>query len=281
MSVGPEAEFFLFKRGDEPADDRPARRRRRTSTSRRPTSPRTRGAHRGRARAMGFEVEASHHEVAHGQHEIDFRHADALTRADNIVTFRCVVKHVAQQNGLTRRSCRSRCTARTARACTSTSRFRAAAERVLRPERRAGASATACDYIAGLLEHAAGVRDLQPDGQLVQAAVPGLRGAGLHRLVNAATARPRSGSPPGAAARRAPSCARPIPPRTRTSRSPCLLRPGSTASRGPAPAGPGRRQHLPPHGRGVGRPRHQGPAAQPRGRAHGARGGHGAADGAR
>ena len=44
---------------------------------------------------MGFEVEASHHEVAHGQHEIDFRYADALKTADNIATFRFVVKYVA------------------------------------------------------------------------------------------------------------------------------------------------------------------------------------------
>jgi glutamine synthetase len=50
---------------------------------------------------MGFEVETSHHEVAHGQHEIDFRYADALTTADNIATFRFVVKHVAHQFGLT------------------------------------------------------------------------------------------------------------------------------------------------------------------------------------
>src|SRR5438105_11498128 len=49
---------------------------------------------------MGFEVEESHHEVAHGQHEIDFRYADALRTADNIATFRFVVKHVAQQFGL-------------------------------------------------------------------------------------------------------------------------------------------------------------------------------------
>ena len=49
---------------------------------------------------MGFEVEAAHHEVAHGQHEIDFRYADALITADNLTTFRFVVKHVAQRFGL-------------------------------------------------------------------------------------------------------------------------------------------------------------------------------------
>lgn len=49
---------------------------------------------------MGFEVEASHHEVAPGQHEIDFKYADAIEAADNIATFRLVVKTVARQHGL-------------------------------------------------------------------------------------------------------------------------------------------------------------------------------------
>ena len=50
--------------------------------------------------AMGFEVEAAHHEVAPGQHEIDFKYADAVDRADNVSTFRFVVKKVAQDQGL-------------------------------------------------------------------------------------------------------------------------------------------------------------------------------------
>ncbi|MFT4964966.1 MAG: glutamine synthetase, partial [Halobacteriales archaeon] len=45
---------------------------------------------------MGFQVEASHHEVAEGQHEIDFKYADGLTTADNIATFRAVVRAVAE-----------------------------------------------------------------------------------------------------------------------------------------------------------------------------------------
>ena len=49
---------------------------------------------------MGFEIEASHHEVAAGQHEIDFKYADALTAADNIMTFKLAVKTLAQKNGL-------------------------------------------------------------------------------------------------------------------------------------------------------------------------------------
>ena len=49
---------------------------------------------------MGFEIEASHHEVAAGQHEIDFKYADALSAADNIMTFKLAVKTLAQKNGL-------------------------------------------------------------------------------------------------------------------------------------------------------------------------------------
>jgi glutamine synthetase len=49
---------------------------------------------------MDFEVEASHHEVAAGQHEIDFKYADALTTADNIATFKTVVRAVAESNGV-------------------------------------------------------------------------------------------------------------------------------------------------------------------------------------
>src|SRR6476659_6899250 len=50
--------------------------------------------------AMGFHVEAAHHEVAAGQHEIDFRYDDVLATADNIATFRFVVKNVALRHDL-------------------------------------------------------------------------------------------------------------------------------------------------------------------------------------
>lgn len=49
---------------------------------------------------MGFEIEASHHEVAPGQHEIDFKYSDALSSADSILTFKLVVKTIAQRHGL-------------------------------------------------------------------------------------------------------------------------------------------------------------------------------------
>ncbi|MDV7766993.1 type I glutamate--ammonia ligase [Peribacillus sp. CSMR9] len=49
---------------------------------------------------MGFEIEASHHEVAPGQHEIDFKYADAISACDNIQTFKLVVKTIARKHGL-------------------------------------------------------------------------------------------------------------------------------------------------------------------------------------
>ena len=49
---------------------------------------------------MGIEVEYSHHEVAPSQHEIDLRYTDALTMADNVMTYRLVVKQVAQSHGV-------------------------------------------------------------------------------------------------------------------------------------------------------------------------------------
>ncbi|MCG0573390.1 type I glutamate--ammonia ligase [Lactiplantibacillus plantarum] len=49
---------------------------------------------------LGFNVEASHHEVAPGQHEIDFKYADALSAADHIQTFKLVVKTIARKYNL-------------------------------------------------------------------------------------------------------------------------------------------------------------------------------------
>ena len=49
---------------------------------------------------MGFEIEASHHEVAPGQHEIDFKYANAIRSCDDIQTFKLVVKTIARKHGL-------------------------------------------------------------------------------------------------------------------------------------------------------------------------------------
>lgn len=49
--------------------------------------------------AMGIDVEYSHHEVAPSQHEIDLRYADALTMADNVITYKITVKEIARKHG--------------------------------------------------------------------------------------------------------------------------------------------------------------------------------------
>jgi glutamine synthetase len=101
MNVGPEAEFFLFHVDSE---GRPT-----TVTHDRAgyfdLTPMDLGedARKDMVLAleeMGFEIEASHHEVAPGQHEIDFKYSDALDVADKIATFKFVVRTVAQRHGL-------------------------------------------------------------------------------------------------------------------------------------------------------------------------------------
>jgi glutamine synthetase len=101
MNAGMEAEFFLFR----PTPEGGASTATHDVGSYFDLAPADLGEEARRAMVdileqMGFEVEASHHEVAHAQHEIDFRYADALRTADNIATFRFVVKHVAHQFGL-------------------------------------------------------------------------------------------------------------------------------------------------------------------------------------
>ena len=101
MNAGMEAEFFLFR----PSADGGASTDTHDVGSYFDLAPADRGEEARRAMVdvleqMGFEVEASHHEVAHAQHEIDFRYADAMTTADNLATFRFVVKHVAHEFGL-------------------------------------------------------------------------------------------------------------------------------------------------------------------------------------
>ncbi len=100
MNAGPEAEFFLFQTQDGvPTTET------HDAASYFDLSPVDMGEDVRREivlalEAMGFHVEAAHHEVAPGQHEIDFRYDDVLTTADNISTFRFVVKNIAIKNGL-------------------------------------------------------------------------------------------------------------------------------------------------------------------------------------
>ena len=101
-NIGPEPEFFLFKgtngHGVHPvphdvgsyfdfsSDDEAVRVRTELMEA---------------LMSMGIEVEVGHHEVALGQHEIDFRFANALRSADNVLTLKYTVKAIAAQHGLT------------------------------------------------------------------------------------------------------------------------------------------------------------------------------------
>ena len=100
MMAGPEAEFFLFQAQDgEPVLET------HDAGGYFDLTPVDKGEEVRRQivlalEGMGFEIEAAHHEVAAGQHEIDFRYDDVLATADNISTFRFVVKNVAMASGL-------------------------------------------------------------------------------------------------------------------------------------------------------------------------------------
>lgn len=101
FNVGPEPEFFLFKTNDqgEPTMDL------NDKGGYFDLAPLDLGENCRRdivvtLDKMGFEMEASHHEVAPGQHEIDFKYANAVTAADNIQTFKLVVKNIARRYGL-------------------------------------------------------------------------------------------------------------------------------------------------------------------------------------
>jgi glutamine synthetase len=94
--LGPEAEFFLFLRDPQGTPT--------TETHDRAAyfdlTPVDRGEECRRAivntlESMGFEVEAAHHEVAPGQHEIDFKYDEAVATADKIATFKLVVRKIA------------------------------------------------------------------------------------------------------------------------------------------------------------------------------------------
>ena len=101
MHAGPEPEFFLFKLDD---NGKPT-----TKTHDMggyfDLSPVDKGESARRdisiaLEEMGFEMETSHHEVAAGQHEIDFKHTPVLKTADNIATFEFVTKKIARDHGL-------------------------------------------------------------------------------------------------------------------------------------------------------------------------------------
>ncbi|VDG96941.1 Glutamine synthetase [Lysinibacillus sphaericus] len=101
FNVGPEPEFFLFKLNDKGDPSLELN----DHGGYFDLSPIDLGENCRRdivleLEEMGYEIEASHHEVAPGQHEIDFKYQSALKACDDIQTFKFVVKTVARKHGL-------------------------------------------------------------------------------------------------------------------------------------------------------------------------------------
>ncbi len=101
FNVGPEPEFFLFKRnGGDTIHPVPHDVGGYFDFSANDEAVRVRSELMDALMTMGLDVEMGHHEVAIGQHEIDFRFADALRTADNVLTMKYTVKAIAAQHGL-------------------------------------------------------------------------------------------------------------------------------------------------------------------------------------
>ena len=101
FNIGPEPEFFLFKTDEQGNPTQTVNDQENYFDM----EPADRGEDCRRdivlaLEKMGFDVEAAHHEVAPGQHEVDFKYSDALEAADNIQTFKLIVKPIAKKYGL-------------------------------------------------------------------------------------------------------------------------------------------------------------------------------------
>ena len=159
FNVGPECEFFLFK----------------TDENGKPTmqthdeagyfdlGPLDHGEGTRREiclalEKMGYEIEASHHECAMGQHEIDFKYTGALHAADNIMTFKLAVKTLAQRNGLHATFMPKPIFGQAGNGMhTNMSLFRDGKNVFYDPDGEKGLSKQAYSFIAGILYHMKGM----------------------------------------------------------------------------------------------------------------------------
>ena len=159
FNVGPECEFFLF---DNDENGYPT------------TNSKDRGAYfelgptdlGEKARRdmclaledMGYEIEASHHECANGQHEIDFKYADALKAADNIVTFKLAVKTIAHRHNMYATFMPKPVFGKAGNGMhVNMSLMKDGKNAFYDPNGAMGLSETAYQFIAGILEHVRGM----------------------------------------------------------------------------------------------------------------------------
>jgi len=106
---------------------------------------------------LGFEVEAGHHEVAEGQHEIDFKYADALATADNLARFRYIVRNIAYRYGFAATFMPKPIYGQNGSGMhTHQSLFKDGKNAFHDPESKWEISPIGLSYIAGLLKHARG-----------------------------------------------------------------------------------------------------------------------------
>ena len=157
--LGTEAEFFLFER--DPDGSPTIRTHDRAAYF--DLAPIDRGEQCRRRivddlEAMGFEVEAAHHEVSPGQHEIDFKYDEAVATADKIATFKLVVRRVALEHDLHATFMPKPLNGVAGSGMhTHQSLFRDGRNAFDDPRADLGLSPTALHYIGGLLEHAKGM----------------------------------------------------------------------------------------------------------------------------
>ena len=158
VMVGVEAEFYIFQLG---SDGKPSTRTH-DSGGYFDLTPVDRAEQIRRVIvrdlvSMGFEVEGGHHEVAPGQHEIDFRYAGALETADNLATFKFVVRNVAYRHGFLATFMPQPIFGQAGSGMhTSHSLFRQGTNAFYDPKAQWELSPVALQYIGGLLKHARG-----------------------------------------------------------------------------------------------------------------------------
>lgn len=159
FDLDPECEFFLFETDDEGNPTTKTREK----AGYLDVAPLDQGENARRdmiltLEEMGFEIESSHHEDAPGQHEVDFKQAQGVKVADQIVTFRSTVRTIAQRHGLHATFMPKPRTDLPGSALSlNISGFRDGKNMFVDPKAENGLSQDAYSFIAGLLAHMNGM----------------------------------------------------------------------------------------------------------------------------